>query len=982
MTISLFSKPKSYSNNLDNSNAKENILHSICLYSLFFILTSLGAYFLFLVAHYTILRINNGNFDGIGQYYPAYTSIRNYFTDIISGKDVPSWSWSIGLGDDYFEILKSKITNPLTLIYLLFPKKFLDVAYFFITILSQYLAGLFFLFFLNEVKIKSNLQILGALSYSFGGWIYFSSITQGSFVNAAMALPLMILGIDKILKGKTPIIFILSVVFFFVSGILWAYAGGIVSLIYFPLRYIHYNKSFDIGKFLKSAFFFILYGIVGLLLSSSLILAMFNAVGNAISHTGYDAYSGFYSLKMYMLSPMSLTSINKANTVYSIAFVPALVGISIPIVFLRFNKANTWAIITSLLLIASLFPITGKFFNGFSYTVGRWYFILLFFLVWSGMEILNKGIHITKKEIVIMSVWTSVLGFWNIIIVYKIFRFAEFSNVLSTLMWLIIGYLTLLFLYLKENNIVKVNIFPILSILLIINLVGTYNLNMLSSETLKSNLKNHRISGITKGNYLYYYARNGRIRELLENSPQRVVVTLEKSDPDFFRTDQIEGYSYNRAVRVQANENLYFNTKAVYGYWSTLNSSWLEFNKAMGNNAGYFDRTTSFSNDNRFPLDYLMGVKYFLGDTMVQKPGASEYANYSFSKYKDIEGVSVLKSRHNIGIGAAFSNWITEKELLSFEPLQREQVLLQSVVVPDNISKELSKIKGLKHLARTKIKTKMYDLNYTLKPVSNIEFIGNKKKTMIVKKGNGSFKLVIPESDKTKNCQLYVYFQGLHRKTNSYEDYIKLGGNPIVSDKDSDLKKKIIINDFSDWENFRITAKKNGLEKSALYRKGKNQALLDIDNFAINMGHYKNAKGDINLEIDKLGKYDFQNLHVYAVPLSHFENYANMLDKRKYRVKTLKNDFIRGTIENKETSILYLSILNNPGWKVYVDGKQTKTLSDINIAFTGAIIPKGKHIVELRYNSPNKIPAAILTSIGIILFAIIIYKKRKGRNAL
>ena len=77
--------------------------------------------------------------------------------------------------------------------------------------------------------------------------------------------------------------------------------------------------------------------------------------------------------------------------------------------------------------------------------------------------------------------------------------------------------------------------------------------------------------------------------------------------------------------------------------------------------------------------------------------------------------------------------------------------------------------------------------------------------------------------------------------------------------------------------------------------------------------------------------------------------------------------------------MLFLSILYNPNWKVYIDGKQAEKVYRVNNAFLGVEISAGDHLVELCYR-PMGYPYSLwLFLVGfIITIAIALYFKRKS----
>lgn len=73
---------------------------------------------------------------------------------------------------------------------------------------------------------------------------------------------------------------------------------------------------------------------------------------------------------------------------------------------------------------------------------------------------------------------------------------------------------------------------------------------------------------------------------------------------------------------------------------------------------------------------------------------------------------------------------------------------------------------------------------------------------------------------------------------------------------------------------------------------------------------------------------------------------------------------------------LYLSDTYYPGWKAYVDGRETK-IYRANLAFRAIKIPKGGHTVVFRYAPVSLYIGLILTVIGICLSVIVLKRPKK-----
>lgn len=936
----------------------------IFIFTVLFAVTAIGVYLSFIVCDRTFLRYANGNIDGMAQTYPSYMSLKLFFEKLFDGEGVNAWSWSIGLGGSYFDFFKGKIVNLFTYIAIAFPEEYLDIGHNVATIMRQYASGIVFLYFAREIELKQNQRIIGALCYTFSGWIIMATVNQGHFTNATIFFPLIIMGTEKVLKKKSPYLFIFSVFLLLSANVLWAYISAIIVIIYYTIRYFYYYRGVSAKEFFRDLMIYFGYGIVGILISACFVVSMFYSMSNATTVTNVDASACLYTLKEYLTMPVGFFEIESIHEPYSYIYLPVIGVMMVPAIILNIKRKSTPAILTTVLFIAGLFPIIGRFFNGLSYTTGRWYFVLEFFFAWAAVECLDKEIIKSKKILKLILVWILFLGIWSIGVCYCWLDIINLQGLGASLVGVGFGLIIIALYYIREHSALKINSMQIagiriINIIIVIILIGS----IIGAANMEF------YPGISER--LYGFSKRGEIYEKFSDSSQRVVKELQNEDNSFFRTDQVDGYSDKRICRVQSNENIMFDNRSIYTYFSTMDSKWHEFNRMMGNNCGYFDRTTSFSNDNRAALDFLMGVKYFVGDSVTKKPGASQYAPYGFDSYETIEGVDILKNKYSMGLGTAYKQYITESEFEVYTPLVREQVLMQAAVIPDEYESMMS---GVHHA--TNIQTEIEEIHYSINDIDNMDFDSEGKIT--VYNGGGTFKLTIPE---VKNRQIILSFDNLVRKKCQMEDELLLSDKTWNDVKGNEITKYIKKVSYHDDEKFSINVTKGAVEKAALNRKSKNQGFDTVTDFNINLGYYDSIDGDISIAIDNFGYYKFDSIKIYAMPMDIYDENAKLLEDAKYNISEYGNDRITGTTNNEKDSILYFSILNNPGWKIYIDGKEVEKINNVNISFTGAKIPKGEHKVELVYSYPGLKMGLILTVLGVVCVIIIaVYRRRLNKK--
>ena len=930
---------------------EKRLRKDICTYSLLFLLTAIACYVFFMLTGKTFVKYSTGNADGLTQTYTAYVALKHMLHDMFAGGGWDAWSWSLGLGGDTFEYFGFKLFNPLTYLIIAFPDNLIDVGYSIANVAREYLAGLTCLLCMRELKLPSTAQITAALSYAFCGWMVEIVFNQGSFENAAIIFPLLIMGTEKIYKKKSPALFIVSVALCVASGVVWTYISGIAIVAYYFARYHDYHRGEKVVDFLKNTGEYMLYGITGILIASPFVLSIICSMGGATTDTDAHYRTLAYALDKYLTLPVGLFKYEEVGAVsYSYITISAVCICLLPLLVRQLKRRSTPAWITVVLAALSLIPITSIIFNGFSYPAGRWYFVLAFFAIWATMECLNKETLKDFKNCRIMLIWVLCLAAINLALYV--------AGVESTGNILMVGagiccclaLIALAYIYGKSSE-EKSWIKPLAALVLLASLI-------------------YPAAGRTcppLGTYLDQYMAVGESYEKLASTPERVVSQIE--DDSFFRSDQAYRVNPLMRTKLKTNANLYYGNNSIYTYSSLIDSKWNLFNKAVGNNAGYYSRTNIISNDNRAPLDYLFGVKYFLGNNKYEK-NASDYAGYGYKKSQTIDGVDILETDHCIGLGSAFGKYITESEWMEYPQLQRDQVLLQAVVIPDENEDACS---GMTHAGAADIHTAISSVNVGLQPQKNMT-IDEEAGKLTVSGGRGILEIDCPE---VHDAQLVLSFEGFERKPHSYDAALRM------KDPDADKGKTAIATavnraSFSDRGDFKIITSFNGIKKYTYCEKGSPRGFNDVENYNINLGYGETIGGKISVRLGTPGEYTFDAIEVYAIPMDVLDETAEQLENNRYQIESYSGDTVKGSVSAEEESVLFLSIPYDKGWKAYLDGEEVPTLKNINIGFTGIRISAGEHQLELRYSHWGMKAALAGSLLGLAGLIYTIIRRRKN----
>lgn len=945
----------------------------LALYTVLFLVTVFFTYLPFWVTNTSLMCE-----DAFSQHYETRVWLRNVLKQLFRGDGFSFWSWNIGLGADTLGALGYVYFDPFSFISAMFPEKYISIGYTIEIFCQLYVAGLGVLYFGKVTSMNWKYSICGAFAYAFSSWALLAAGAHSMFLLPLVLFPFIMAGVEKVLRGKAPYVLIISVTLSVASSFYFSYMSALTVFFYLLIYFIQMKH-----KTWKKAFWF--WGRFLLYLAAAALLAaiVFFPVLYVLSHAVKDsalACPPLHSFGTYVNYVTLLAGGQQLFAQYSALCVVPLFLIMIPVMVCRVRKRSaTPAIYVFLLCLVFLaVPFFNSLYNGLSYPAGRWCYTATFFYVWSGIQCLEEkpDMRKYKKAIFGMLLFTYIM----LVIVGRVLLQAVYElTVLTGVVNIAFAFLFYQ-LYTQKWMRRRVQSVFVLSAILC-NVITVFGMK--------------HLPGIST--YLGKYEKQGAIYEKLETATQRAGTEIE--DDSFYRLDQIDhirstrvddprysNKSY-RLIHVPANETLVFGTRSIYTYLSSTAGELFDFYRMLGNNASYYRRVCTFSNDNRARMDFLTGVKYFLGNNPKNDPpaGANEYASFGFESFTtSSQGVDILKNRYSMGLGCTFDSYITESEWEKLDYPDREQALMQCVVLPDDTDTLL------RHLDTKDIRSGAQKASFHVSRTANLAF-GNRADghvshtdlarpdRLTVDAAGGNFSIHLDQE--YEHCELYVIARNLRRDIDSTNErkYSPASGLGKID------RIRAWLNtgkDYNDYGGFRMNATMNGRTKQAWNSAGEANGFSNIRDFMIHVGEYQKDSKDITVSLNTIGDYTFDAIEVLAVPLSTYESSAKVCMEHAYGVDSFSDHFVSGTVQNEQqSSMLYLSIPYNAGWQVYVDGAEAPMVP-IDIAFTGVFVDgTGEHRVELRYR-PVGYRLGIICFVAGMIFCIGIgfaYQTRKRR---
>lgn len=476
-------------------------------------------------------------YDGSAQ-YPGFTNI---LMNVLKGKQSLFYTFKGGLGYNFYATAIYYLFNPTNLLGIFFDSSNTMIFYELIIFLRIGLCGLTMSIYLRKKEKLNKGRLLFSIAYALMAYnvVYFYNFM---YFDTVVLLPLVILGLDKLIEGKSSKTYIIFLTLSIISNY---YIGSMVcifSLLYFIYKYIIIEKKKRKGlikKFIISSLF------SGLMCSIVLIPEFFELVRGKVDlyhqeYTIYNKWNMDFLSSFYRLSIASYTNrdqINGAPNIYC-----SLLVLVYTILFFFNKKYSLKERIATLIFIC-------------------------FFLLCFSFNFLDYAWQFFQKPCWYPNRYSFVFSFLLIITAYKAYNHTESIKINNKLLYLIIGLLILTIIgaafYEKiyDKNIVKY-IFLGLSFICIIEYAFSFKIKLLpfliTTVFLFEIGANTFLSIIEIG-----YAKKVGVYDETYNEISETFNYIEKIDPiknNFYRSDSQNWTNINNPGTYNYNGLMVFDS--------------------------------------------------------------------------------------------------------------------------------------------------------------------------------------------------------------------------------------------------------------------------------------------------------------------------------------------------------------------------------------------------------------------------------------
>jgi len=742
-------------------------------YTLIFAVISLAAFLVFIKSGRSFIWSPDGFRQHYVILYDFNTMIKNIFQDGIS-----MFSWNMGLGLDVIGQYSYYILgDPFAYISLIFPIKYLEYVYELLVILRIYCVGIVFMIYCKYNKKDNYNTIIGALIYTFSGYIMYAAVRHPYFVNPIIMLPLVLLGIDKILKEDKYIWFTISIAILAIMNYYFLYMITILAVMYAVAKYILEYRELGIKefgtKFAKTALCYIIGVMIAGIILLPTIYAFFTSDRSGVGYTHYNI--GYYQRLLF----------SQPDTPYWSKTYVSIIGIlmlPIGILNLKKNKENKTILANiAISIIMLLFPVFGSIMNGFSFQSNRWSFAFSFYIAYLVVINLRKNIKYNGKEIISMLF---------IFIIYMILALiADRVNRAFILMSVVVaGFIIMMLVFrniYKKHQIQVRKLCKILILLLICGNIVAYAWGLYSKFGGNYVDEFIHIENVDRK----YNKYGGKIKNF-----DKAIDYIEQKDNDFYR---IGTPIYNNN-----NYSLIHDYNGLNMYLSIGNGYICDFSKEMlvlGHN-----KTNALNEyDSRTKLTTFLGTKYY-----ITPKDRKQYTPYGYKLIKEYKNTQIYENENNLTIGVFYDNFIVKEDYDKLSTIEKEQALLETAVIDNSSVIETTNINYNENLINT-IKDTAKEINYTI----------------LDKDNNLKDKNFSIEFEQVENCELYLYFDNLeYDSTDEY--FVKAKYNDI--EKEQRVRDRITSPYYVKTPNilFNLGYKEKHLGKIKIKLSGKRKLYL------------------------------------------------------------------------------------------------------------------------------------------------------------
>lgn len=649
---------------------KKKLFHSVYfIYSIAFLILLPIVFYPFLAEGRSFVW----DVDGINQHFPILLYYGRMLRGVLRGAGFAMVDFTIGLGFDTITTLHYYVLgDPLALLSVFMNLENGTAFYTVLILLRLYLIGISFLLFCRYWNIKGRGRIPGALVYVFCGYTFYSGVRHPYFLNPMIYLPLLLIGLEEMLRKKKPYALIGMAFLCTISNFYFLFMLSVIAAVYVTIRYYMTYAKHDRHKLLG----FLIVGLriggnylLGMLMASVIFLPVVYAfLQNGRMGSKPEPMVSFlhYNMKYYLTVFRGVFASGVDPGYWMELTFPTLTMISFVILLCnkRYRKLKVCFL---LVILGCAVPAFGYFMNGFAYITNRWCFLMPFAVALIVTVTYEEIFHLGPWEIVLL-----ILGVTG----YGMISFAFISErVVKLAFGLLLVTVALILLFQQHGQKNRQVIQQLLLILLLFASIGFNGYTFYSDEF---------------GGYVKEFMTKKQVMELYAGGQAAIISTIQ--DDDLYRIETFGDNIRNEALPMRFND--------VSAYYSLMDGGVTNYYKQLE----VLNQRAAIridNQDNRTILNAIAGVKYFV--TCVKRS-----VPYGYEPMKEIKVGNktyyLYRNKYALPIGYIYHEYLPEENYEQLSALEKQNALLYSVILGED-----SDVAGL---CKQDFSTGIHELDY------------------------------------------------------------------------------------------------------------------------------------------------------------------------------------------------------------------------------------------------------------------------------
>lgn len=546
-----------------------------------------------------------------------YIQYYAYLYDVFQGKKSLLYSWEAGMGLNALGIYAYYLASPLSLLILLFDRTNLPEAIVLITLVKIGLAGLSMYFYLSKITQKEISALPFSIIYALMSYTIVYSFNI-MWLDGIYLLPLLLYGIEKLVKSGDFVVFTVSLIMLFISNFYISYMVGLFAFLYFLLRFLLICKGHNMKVFIKKFSLFIFFTFLAAGISAIMTVPTFLALRsnyvndsfNIIDHTFTFNLLDFYSR---LFNGVYDSIVNGLPTIY-VGILPLLLY---PLFFfikeISIKEKFLWGTLLLFLVISFEIPLLNLTWHGFdspNWFPHRFAFVFSFMLIYLAFKVY---LVLDRKNV-------SLLFISFLVHLFILFVLEKVSPTFISLKHISLNFVLLTLFF----SILVVKIYYLSrKILLLICLLIVVSFDMSKNTLTMLHGVNSQLTYKSRAEY-----------NMINPNYSNMLRLLETIDEDFYRLELNRYRTLNDPMR--------YDYKGIPHFSSMSNISLHSFL----NDIGYTTLSNYFwvsKNGGTLITDSLFGIKYNISDASIDK--------FGYHETESIENVGLYRNEYFLPLG-------------------------------------------------------------------------------------------------------------------------------------------------------------------------------------------------------------------------------------------------------------------------------------------------------------------------------------------